>query len=38
MHRGLLADTEFGKGGVDTGYLGRFLESAASVRDDHGRS
>ena len=33
MHRGLLADTEFGKGGVDTGYLGRFLESAASVRD-----
>jgi acetyl-CoA carboxylase biotin carboxylase subunit len=33
MHRGLLADTEFGKGGVDTGYLGRFLESAASVRE-----
>jgi acetyl-CoA carboxylase biotin carboxylase subunit len=38
MHRGLLADAEFGKGGVDTGYLGRFLESAAYVRDDHGRS
>ena len=36
MHRGLLADTEFGKGGVDTGYLGRFLESAASVRENHG--
>jgi len=36
MHRGLLADPEFGKGGVDTGYLERFLESAASVRDDHG--
>jgi acetyl-CoA carboxylase biotin carboxylase subunit len=36
MHRGLLADAEFGKGGVDTGYLGRFLESAAHVRDDHG--
>ena len=34
MHRGLLADAEFGKGGVDTGYLGRFLESAAYVRDD----
>ncbi|MFY9776217.1 MAG: acetyl-CoA carboxylase biotin carboxylase subunit, partial [Trebonia sp.] len=33
MHRGLLADTEFGKGGVDTGYLGRFLESAASVQE-----
>jgi acetyl-CoA carboxylase biotin carboxylase subunit len=26
MHRGLLADPEFGKGGVDTGYLERFLE------------
>jgi acetyl-CoA carboxylase, biotin carboxylase subunit len=38
MHRGLLADAEFGKGGVDTGYLGRFLESAAYVTDDHGRS
>ena len=25
MHRGLLADPEFGKGGVDTGYLERFL-------------
>ena len=36
MHRGLLADPEFGKGGVDTGYLERFLESAASVRNDHG--
>jgi acetyl-CoA carboxylase, biotin carboxylase subunit len=36
MHRGLLADAEFGKGGVDTGYLGRFLESAAYVTDDHG--
>jgi acetyl-CoA carboxylase, biotin carboxylase subunit len=36
MHRGLLADAEFGKAGVDTGYLGRFLESAAYVRDDHG--
>jgi acetyl-CoA carboxylase, biotin carboxylase subunit len=38
MHRGLLADAEFGKGGVDTGYLGRFLESAAYVQDNHGRS
>lgn len=38
MHRGLLADAEFGKGGVDTGYLGRFLESGAYVTDDHGRS
>ncbi|HTU04590.1 MAG TPA: acetyl-CoA carboxylase biotin carboxylase subunit, partial [Trebonia sp.] len=38
MHRALLADAEFGKAGVDTGYLGRFLESAAYVRDDHGRS
>jgi acetyl-CoA carboxylase biotin carboxylase subunit len=38
MHRGLLADAEFGKGGVDTGYLERFLESAAHVQDDHGRS
>ena len=37
MHRGLLADAEFGKGGVDTGYLGRFLESVAYVRDDHGQ-
>ncbi|HTU06321.1 MAG TPA: hypothetical protein VMG13_12280, partial [Trebonia sp.] len=36
MHRGLLADVEFGKAGVDTGYLGRFLESAAYVRNDHG--
>ena len=36
MHRGLLADVEFGKAGVDTGYLGRFLESAAYVQDDHG--
>jgi acetyl-CoA carboxylase, biotin carboxylase subunit len=36
MHRGLLADAEFGKGGVDTGYLGRFLESVAYVRNDHG--
>jgi acetyl-CoA carboxylase biotin carboxylase subunit len=36
MHRGLLADTEFGKGGVDTGYLGRFLESAAYVQENHG--
>jgi len=35
MHRGLLADVEFGKAGVDTGYLGRFLESAAYVRNDH---
>jgi len=35
MHRGLLADAEFGKAGVDTGYLGRFLESAAYVRNDH---
>jgi acetyl-CoA carboxylase biotin carboxylase subunit len=35
MHRGLLADPEFGKGGVDTGYLERFLESAASVRENH---
>jgi acetyl-CoA carboxylase, biotin carboxylase subunit len=33
MHRGLLADVEFGKAGVDTGYLGRFLESAAYVRN-----
>jgi acetyl-CoA carboxylase, biotin carboxylase subunit len=33
MHRGLLADAEFGKGGVDTGYLGRFLESAAYVQE-----
>ena len=33
MHRGLLADVEFGKAGVDTGYLGRFLESAAYVQD-----
>jgi acetyl-CoA carboxylase, biotin carboxylase subunit len=36
MHRGLLADAEFGKAGVDTGYLERFLESAAYVRNDHG--
>ena len=36
MHRGLLADAEFGKGGVDTGYLGRFLESAAYVQENHG--
>jgi acetyl-CoA carboxylase, biotin carboxylase subunit len=36
MHRGLLADAEFGKGRVDTGYLGRFLESVAYVRDNHG--
>jgi len=35
MHRGLLADPEFGKGGVDTGYLERFLESAAPVRENH---
>ena len=26
MHRALLADAEFAKGGVDTGYLGRFLD------------
>jgi len=38
MHRGLLADAEFGKAGVDTGYLERFLESAAYVRDNDGRS
>jgi acetyl-CoA carboxylase biotin carboxylase subunit len=38
MQRGLLADAEFGKGGVDTGYLGRFLESAADVQENHGRS
>jgi len=38
MHRALLADAEFGKGGVDTGYLGRFLESVAPVRENHGRS
>jgi acetyl-CoA carboxylase biotin carboxylase subunit len=36
MHRGLLADAEFGKGGVDTGYLERFLESAAYVQENHG--
>ena len=45
MHRGLLADPEFGKGGVDTRYLERWLaregtladgmESAAYVLDDH---
>jgi acetyl-CoA carboxylase biotin carboxylase subunit len=43
MHRGLLADPEFGKGGVDTGYLERWLaresngnaqESGAYVRDN----
>jgi acetyl-CoA carboxylase, biotin carboxylase subunit len=34
MHRGLLADVEFGKGGVDTGYLGRFLESVAYVQEN----
>jgi acetyl-CoA carboxylase biotin carboxylase subunit len=42
MHRGLLADAEFGKGAVDTRYLERWLaregnadvkESAAHVRD-----
>jgi acetyl-CoA carboxylase biotin carboxylase subunit len=45
LHRGLLADPEFRKGGVDTGYLERRLahgersgdvrEPAAFVRDDH---
>ena len=38
MHRELLGDVEFWKAGVDTGYLGRFLESAAYVRDDHGEA
>ena len=38
MHRGLLADPEFGSGGVDTGYLERVLawESAAAVLDNYG--
>jgi acetyl/propionyl-CoA carboxylase alpha subunit len=39
-HRGLLAGTEFARGGVDTGYLERRLagETAASVRANSGAS
>ena len=38
MHRELLADPEFGSGGVDTGYLERVLawDSAAAVLDNYG--
>jgi acetyl-CoA carboxylase, biotin carboxylase subunit len=47
LHRALLADAEFAAGGVDTGYLARWLaaepegqvagaEQAASVRNHHG--
>ena len=31
LHRALLADAEFADGGVDTGYLARWLASAAAV-------
>jgi acetyl-CoA carboxylase biotin carboxylase subunit len=34
LHQALLADPEFALGGVDTGYLGRWLDQR-SVRDDH---
>ena len=33
LHQALLADQEFALGGVDTGYLGRWLEHRF-VRDD----
>jgi acetyl-CoA carboxylase biotin carboxylase subunit len=39
MHAAIAADAEFGRGGVDTGYLGRFLErgeAAARARDGSG--
>ena len=33
FHRAVLADSEFQAGGVDTGYLPRFLERAPSFAE-----